>query len=484
MTSTLFKLHRTLWWRTVKSNASIIIASSMIFLYGLLSALSMFFEITDPEALHAPVGLGMIAMLVLAMSMPANERQITEEAFRTLPIENLKPAMALSTVWTSRAMLCIFFSVLWAIVGFLNLSTGRAILFAIGMVFAAATTIIYMDVIAKVGQARKGLLGIIGGIGIIVMIFYVASMSNPEMMDIPLEEVGAFLAWTPFAAATGWATGGIVKLLIALATIALGVWLWWRDIEQAPVQTKDRQKKDLRIAGLKSPAGIEFSRSFRYIFRDNRLLLSILVLPIVVIILVVQSITQDVPEIGFMAIAVCALLSGMMAVNDFGYDGPALWTKIVAPVPMYKLVLARHFAHMAIPTAFFVVFAVVMIAMGGGLAIVVALVSVGILLTSAALSLFLSTFNPYPVAAPGTSPWADKSGYSSAAFIAVFALMILGWLPVAPGIVLIVFGQLVAGVIVALLIPAAIYAGVIFAVKKTTDARMPKVYKKVGAWVR
>lgn len=41
-------------------------------------------------------------------------------------------------------------------------------------------------------------------------------------MDLPLDEVGEIAAWTPFAAATGWATGSIVKLLIAVATLALG----------------------------------------------------------------------------------------------------------------------------------------------------------------------------------------------------------------------------------------------------------------------
>src|SRR5699024_8174812 len=107
MTSPLFKLHRILWWRNVKSNPTVLVAGAMILVYGLLSVFSLTFEVDSPEALHAPVAFGMAAMLILAMAMPANEQQITQETFRTLPIDNLKPAMALSSLWTSRAMLTI-----------------------------------------------------------------------------------------------------------------------------------------------------------------------------------------------------------------------------------------------------------------------------------------------------------------------------------------------------------------------------------------
>ncbi|MDN6274260.1 MAG: ABC transporter permease, partial [Corynebacterium casei] len=105
MTSTLFKLHRTLWWRTIKKNPTVLVSAGMILVYGLLSVVSMTVQVNSPEALHAPVALGMVAMLILSLAMPANEQHITQETFRTLPIDNLKPAMALSSLWTSRAML-------------------------------------------------------------------------------------------------------------------------------------------------------------------------------------------------------------------------------------------------------------------------------------------------------------------------------------------------------------------------------------------
>src|SRR5699024_1782360 len=153
---------------------------------------------------------------------------------------------------------------------------------------------------------------------------------NTAAMDLPLDEVGAIAAWTPFGAATGWATGSIVKLLIALATLALGVWLWWRDIEEAPVQAKDHDKADLRIPLVPdSPSGIGFALSVRYVFRDTRLLFSVLVRPSVVVVRLVQSIAPGVPVIWYVALFVCALISGGVGVNGFGDDGPAMWVTMM-----------------------------------------------------------------------------------------------------------------------------------------------------------
>src|SRR5690625_4262920 len=104
-------------------------------------------------------------------------------------------------------------------------------------------------------------------------------------------------------------------------------------------------------------------------------------------------------------------------------------------------------------------------------------------MVSAALSLLLTAFNPYPVAPPGTSPWADKSGYSGGAFLAAFALMFLGWIPVAPGVVLFLLGYQVLGIAIALIVPAAIYGGVIALVSKNVASRMLKDYAKAGSWV-
>src|SRR5699024_8912988 len=109
------------------------------------------------------------------------------------------------------------------------------------------STLSLHDALPILGKSRKEVLGLIGGIGIIGMIFFVSNISNSEAMDLPLNEVGEIAAWTPLAAATGWATGSIAKLLIALVTLLLGVWLWWRDIEESPARVKNHEKADLTL---------------------------------------------------------------------------------------------------------------------------------------------------------------------------------------------------------------------------------------------
>src|SRR5699024_2868806 len=166
--------------------------------------------------------------------------------------------------------------------------------------------------------------------------------------------------------ATGCATRSIVLLLIAVPTLALAVWLRWRGIEEAPGRVNDDDKSDVALPFVPhTPAGIQCERSLRYVCRDNRLLLSVLVRPIVVIVLMVQSTAQGIPEISYIAVVMSALLAGSIAVNDFGYDGPAMWVKMVAPVPTSRLLLARHWAHMSLSALVTVVFAIIILVIHG-----------------------------------------------------------------------------------------------------------------------
>src|SRR5699024_12492616 len=96
------------------------------------------------------------------------------------------------------------------------------------------------------------------------------------------------------------------------------VWMMWRNIEESPARIKDHEMADLALPLVPhTPAGMEFARIFRYVFRDIRLLLSVLVLPIVIIVLMVQSTAQGIPEMSYLAVVMSALLAGAIAVNDF-----------------------------------------------------------------------------------------------------------------------------------------------------------------------
>ena len=186
------------------------------------------------------------------------------------------------------------------------------------------------------------------------------------------------------------------------------------------------------------------------------------------------------------------LLGGLLGVNDYGYDGPSGWLKMMAPCAPSKFLLARHRAHLT-PSAVVILICVI-------LALIISperlkvlafgCAAIGMLLSVSACSLALSVYNPYPVSAPGTNAWTDKSGYSAPAFVASLFGLIFGWIAVAPGLVCLGIAVtqdkaplLAVGVILSLAVPAIVHALVAYIAGKRVDARMPEIYAKVDTWV-
>ena len=228
----------------------------------------------------------------------------------------------------------------------------------------------------------------------------------------------------------------------------------------------------------------------RYIFLDSRLIGTIIMQPILAIVFIVQGFTTDsvMPSIGVLFLG---LFGGIVATNDFGYDGPSLWVKMAAPVRPRTFLYARHWAHLA-PTAItFVLSAAVLFAVSADKALTGCLmvVALGIFISSAGLSLLLSTFNPFATARPGGNMWADKSGYSASAFLSAILSLFIGWTPIIPGVIPMAIGYgsnmaLVAlGFILVIAVPVACYIVALRVSGKRVDNSLPEIYAKVGHWV-
>ena len=79
MTSTLFSLHRTLWWRSVSSNPATLMMGLMMLIYGAIGLLSLAFmvysDITTPghgyQALTVGVAGGMLIYVCLLYTSPS-----------------------------------------------------------------------------------------------------------------------------------------------------------------------------------------------------------------------------------------------------------------------------------------------------------------------------------------------------------------------------------------------------------------------------
>ena len=84
MTSTLLKLHRTLWVRSLKANAAAVMIPICLLLYGLiglaslaaLAAADISIGTGNLQALTVAPGVGTLAFIVITLIMPSGENQI------------------------------------------------------------------------------------------------------------------------------------------------------------------------------------------------------------------------------------------------------------------------------------------------------------------------------------------------------------------------------------------------------------------------
>ena len=157
------------------------------------------------------------------------------------------------------------------------------------------------------------------------------------------DSVGAPVGWA-LALAQGEPVVAFLQFLIAAASLGAAIWAWHRllrlQFERRALLSPKHQRREkakginrfsLGSFSYRGPAAMEFTRSLRYIFRDSRLIGTIIMQPILAIVFIIQGFTTDsvMPSIGVLFLG---LFGGIVATNDFGYDGPSLWVKMAAPV--------------------------------------------------------------------------------------------------------------------------------------------------------
>lgn len=530
---TLVKLHRTLWSRTFKENTAQWMMVVLFVIYGLIglantglmAGLDLSEGTRNAHALTTVNLIGVAIYLMLAMIMPAGEKQLYPDTLKGLPLslEEVRPAMLHISFLNSRVWLSAGFSIIWAIVGAIMLvSIGdfnviAVPAFVLGMALSWFITICLseclMSIASNVVSLESDRSKFIGGIlGTVLMLCVI--LLNGQIEDaVPLGTIGKYAAWTPFTAATGWATAlgngsymeALAQLLIAIVT-AVGLFAVWRHLiktefaqsqqhaRPAPAtKTKQHGVSRLRLMGLayRSPAMMEYSRSLLYIVRDMRLVNTLIFLPVLAGFCLYHIFNGNLAA-GLGVLVMLGLVGGLLGVNDYGYDGPSGWLKMMAPCAPSKFLLARHRAHLT-PSAVVILICVI-------LALIISperlkvlafgCAALGMLLSVSACSLALSVYNPYPVSAPGTNAWTDKSGYSAPAFVASLFGLIFGWIAVAPGLVCLGIAVtqdkaplLAVGVILSLAVPAIVHALVAYIAGKRVNARMPEIYAKVDTWV-
>lgn len=526
-TRLLLSLQWRLWKRTLAGNPAIKITAALAGFYALLGLLGGAVLAVQglgngPTPLFsAVIGGGVVGYLLLALFLPSGEGQLRPASFSSLAItaRELLPATAIATLLQTRgviAAVCTLVTMVVATVAVVVAGPAWLILVIVPMLLISLVTALMLgEFIAimigsggRVSRERTGVIGILLFLVVVVGYNFLAT-SGIGLAEISL--VGSILAWTPLGAAGGvvaaaaasqWLVA-LAQLIIALVTIVAFTW-WWRvgldrglraplDSGRSSGRERKASRRGLLLPGVPyTPGGVIFARAFRYLRRDSRLLPSVLMIPLLGVIFLVQGILGE-SELIYFGLLLMALLAGSLAANDFGYDGPASWLHLVTGVNARTQLLARHAASAAPMVIMISGYAVVVVILAPdtGFAVLAGIAALGVLCTSLGIGLFLTTFNPYPTAPPGTNPWSDKSGFSGAAFIAAFATMLLGWIPSAPGIVLLIIGYgggspgvLVTGILLALVVPGILYVTAMVVCTRYITGRRVRIHDKVRNWVK
>lgn len=522
MTRTLLKLQATLWKRSVLGNSASIAMIIIVVVYGLIGLASLSgllaLGIRDGQSgvLAGVVAAGTIAYVVAAVMWPSGEGQLSPNYFSTLPVttKDLLPAFVIATVMQSRGILAVLCTVVTAIISTLMYPLALLPAVWIMLTLALAMTLLLGELVASLAtgsstRMSKERTGIYATVGFVILIIGYQLMVGSGTMQ-RIDVVGRALRWTPFASTAGvvealhdgqWGMAGVFVAL-SIAYFVVGVLLWRTFIKRALTAPMDnggqsqsgqrRRRGDpesvLFLPGIPhTAAGAVYSRAARYLVRDTRLLSSMIIFPLFMVIFIVQGVTIE-GILLYVGLVLIALFGGSLAVNDFGYDGPSAWLNTSSGASTRTLLLPRHWASLTPAALSIIVYALIafMVAESRIELLLVLVITSGIFLTTAAVSLFTTVFNPFATAKPGTSPWSDKSGYSGAAFISTFASLLLGWVPSAPAIALTSFGYasdvvwiLLLGQTLAIVIPAVLYLGVIRICVRRVDLKMPEIFDKV-----
>jgi hypothetical protein len=530
---TVISLHWLLWRRSLRSNGSMLamqVFMLMFALMGLFSTMSLMgLGIVEHsyEAFVGAVCVGITSYVIAAIMMPSGEGQLNPESFATLPVtsKEVLPSLVLIQILQTRGMLALACTAVTTVVSSIAFAAagvgfGVLVLVIVANILSFITAVVLAEELASLLNTtttevkKKDSKAIMSMVAYMVgIIGFVALFNNLDAdPTLQLKQLGSIAQWTPFGSATGIATSlAQGQWLVTIATTAItvfsiggGMYLWHNSVKHRLVAPLDSNQAGQRNGGGRrqargsiviswlpySPAAAVFSRAFFYSLRDSRVLMNIVIIPFMAVYFVFLSRSSG-SFMYLVAIWALVVISANSASNDYGQDGPSNWLHITSGISAKDLVPARHWGGIVLPVLMvWVVNLGILIYRPERSTLLAVLLAIGLQFSVLAIAVFLSVFNPFPTAKPGTNPWQDKSGYSAAAFITVVAGFFLGGVPVLPGGIVALVGLnsgnnalLIGGVIVGILIPLLCYWAALRLAIKRVDEQYPEIFAKVRAFV-
>ncbi|WP_022898962.1 hypothetical protein [Humibacter albus] len=262
-----------------------------------------------------------------------------------------------------------------------------------------------------------------------------------------------WVSWTPLGAV--WSVGGdaatgqwgtaVLKLVIAIATLALVALAWWALVAHMVV-TPDRQVSTKATVGLgwfgrmpARPAGAIAARSLTYWGRDSRYAVQLALVPLFALVMVAALLISGAvrpQDVALIPLPVICLFVGWVAHNDLAFDGTAVWLHIAAGTRGVSDRLGRLAPVILIAVPVVAVGTVLTVVAYGDWAVLPAVTGVNVCLVLAGLGLssVTSALVPYAAPRPGDSAFAHPQHTGGAATFAQFvSLLLTAALAAVPG---------------------------------------------------
>lgn len=240
------------------------------------------------------------------------------------------------------------------------------------------------------------------------------------------------VAWAfPAAVAKGaWLLAG-ARLLLALVYLAAMYALWTWQLDRAltsPLPSAGSSRTQTSWQWIdrvfpNSPAGALASRILRYLRRDPRRFIALVMVTLMptVFVLINRATRQaGVDEFtAWVCVAMLAWLAGINGLQDTAYDGSALWTHAVAGISGRDDRLGRLMGNGMLYTAALTITALVVAGVADRWSLLPALIGLGLaaLYASTGVGLLVSSFLNGTLPPPGSNPFATSTKGQGSAFL-------------------------------------------------------------------
>ncbi|WP_298075661.1 ABC transporter permease [uncultured Corynebacterium sp.] len=476
-TKTLLKLHCKLWAHAFVGNLQMIIASVAVTITAVMGCIGLGFSSYgvlvndgDPAMFVLTMGLGSVLYLAMSATFPSEERMLDPRMFSSLPLtdRDILPGMVTAMFINSRAAISLVNTIIMATLGYLAFaevaSAGAGALWVLACVLQLVITLLAGEALAaalsSIATKFSELWGNVAGL--IVTFGFLALYLLPQLLTDGTDPTAAIrtsadiLSWTPFAAAAGAAADlaaigddgvnnggggtdlgtGLAKGAICLVAILAVAYIMRVAVKHdlnnpLPTQHATRAAKgdSLLLPRVpSSPVGALYSREMRYWRRDNRFMMSLMVVVVLCGLYLLMGILNEANRwMLWFALFFVSLGPQQVAGNSLGMDGPSNWVHMVAGVRGKQIVASRSLSTVTVLVPIWLIVCIAAGAIDSFSAtwLLVSLLTLGCILLASAMANFSATRFPAQTTAPGTNSFKQRNGGSNAIVSALVTMLIL-----------------------------------------------------------